>query len=115
MSENVNYGIQHNAQGYSAISRRKDGGQAFPHDYVNEKGWPDFEAGMTLRDYFATHAQAAASAADDIDFEFAEKMLGRECPDWDKDPIGNATFWADLRAKMRYIEADAMLRAREAS
>jgi len=68
-------------------------------------------AGMPLRDYFAARFEV------DPEFSttYAKTLLGRDVPDYHGDPIGNAIFWADFRARMRYIEADAMLRARGAA
>lgn len=65
-------------------------------------------AGMTLRDYFATHTEIDP----DLSSAYAKSVVGREIPDYHGDPLGNALFWAEYRARVRYIEADAMLRAR---
>ncbi|MGU2444404.1 hypothetical protein ACTXHA_28725 [Burkholderia cenocepacia] len=68
-------------------------------------------AGMSLRDYFATHTEIDP----DLSSAYAKSVVGREIPDYHGDPVGHALFWAEYRARMRYIEADAMLRARGAA
>ncbi|XYJ88173.1 hypothetical protein AEMCBJ_11710 [Cupriavidus necator] len=87
-----------------------NGGSAFPtsfnRDYPNE-----IVGGMTLRDYFA----AKVVVGDEIGVRYAEQLLGRAMPDYAAHPLANAIFWADARARLRYIEADAMLAAREAA
>ena len=65
--------------------------------------------GLTMRDYFA----ASVQVSDDLDRSFLEALTGRARPDWRYDPIGVLQFDAEVRAKLRYIEADAMLKARE--
>lgn len=90
---------------------RKTGGPAFPSEQheTNDNNWNQtFEPGMTLRDYFAAHVQVSlkgvtvAEAAD----------MGVPMPS-----SSSSEKWflwkAFMRARLRYIEADAMLRARE--
>ncbi len=81
-----------------------DGGPAFPRDerHIGHNGMP-------LRDYFA--AKVAVNDTD-ITVSYGEAVVGRKMPDYARDPMANAVFWADVRARLRYIEADAMLRAR---
>lgn len=64
-------------------------------------------AGMTLRDYAAIYARV-----EDMGINAAESLAGRTCPSWNDDPIGNMTFWAEAEAAVRYLKADAMLKAR---
>ena len=66
------------------------GGPAFPNEGFN--GWGKPQEGMTLRDYFAAKAMQGFAARDVFD-------------------NGLATPYQ--RAKLAYIEADAMLKARE--
>lgn len=73
--------------------------------------WDSMHAGMSLRDYFMAHAHMPDMQSDP-DAEYAEAIVGRECPLSDN-PIENAKFWAEYRAIMRGIEADAMLAERE--
>jgi hypothetical protein len=82
-----------------------DGGPAFPvPNDANVNG----QEGMTLRDYFA-------AKADGIDAEcsalYAEALTGRAKPEGG-DLIEWSIFWADADARAKYIQADAMLRAR---
>ena len=67
------------------------GGPAFPSTFHN--GWGEPEKGMTLRDYFAAKAMQGFAARDVFD-------------------PGLAT--PEQRAKLAYIDADAMLKARVA-
>ncbi|QZP24166.1 hypothetical protein [Pseudomonas mosselii] len=92
------------------------GGPAFPVSYDHQTFEPrHFDeakrlmSGMTLRDYFAAHT---AEVSDEIGIQYAEKIVGRKMPDFAAMPLDNAAFWAEYRAIMRYIEADAMLAAR---
>ena len=66
---------------------KNTGGPAFPRTQ-----WPN-ETGMTLRDYFAAKAMQGMNSRDGFD-------VGQAHP--------------EQRAKLAYIEADAMLKAREA-
>lgn len=88
-----------------------NGVPAFPHEYKYGDGTAHRNDGMTLRDYFAIHSGATSEG---IGVETAEKMVGRKAPDWASDATENIKFWAEVRAKLAYIEADAFLRAREA-
>lgn len=95
-----------------------DGGPAFPQpfwDNGNGSGVVTAEevqaGGMTLRDYFAS---TATPREGDINDHLATALLDRTCPEPGDDPEGYLQFWADARAKLRYIEADAMLKARTA-
>jgi hypothetical protein len=68
--------------------------------------------GMTLRDYFATHADIGN--VDGLPLSWGERLLGRKCPECNPAaPRPCLQWWADYRAAMRYMEADAMLKARE--
>jgi len=62
---------------------------------------------MTLRDYFAV--QANIGDVDQLTQACGAILLGREAPKWDEDTHGCMTWWAEYRAVLRYIEADAML------
>jgi hypothetical protein len=72
-----------------------DGGSAFPRteDAINHRN-RDFDLdGMTLRDYFATHAPPMTDQ-------------------WWKDSKGDGHHWVDADAAWRYAHANAMLKAR---
>ena len=66
-------------------TERDDGGSAFPHDSFNGP------RGMSLRDYFAAKAMQAAAT----------------------NPTGADGFTFEQRAEWAYLQADAMLKARE--
>ena len=79
-----------------------DGGSAFPHHpeaFSSHKG-------MTLRDYFAVHADMSLQVNDT---SWAEQFVGSPFPD---DILGQLKWQAELAAKCRYVLADAMLKAR---
>lgn len=85
---------------------------AFPSGLVDPKTPDDViqavDKGMSLRDYLATHCAIDAEHS----ATYAEAVMGRKAPSYGVDPKAHAIFAADFRAKLRYIEADAMLRAR---
>lgn len=96
------------------------GGPAFPCleaamtgiDSDGEERWEtEPHGGMTLRDYFASNCDIGN--VDELSLVTGVRLLGEDCPPMQNDPIGCLTWWANFRAKMRYIEADAMLKARE--
>ncbi|MFU2138329.1 hypothetical protein [Enterobacter hormaechei] len=70
------------------MSKKNDGGYAFPMEATDATAWRDCNQGMTLRDYFAAKAMQAMITA--------------------HEPQGAIPGWA-------YEMADEMLRAREAS
>lgn len=80
------------------MSKKNDGGYAFPMEATDATAWRDCNQGMTLRDYFAAKALSGWLAS---------------YPESCTHPIvaGNA----DEVAKHSYMLGDAMLRAREAS
>jgi len=93
------------------MSNTNTGGPAFPTENAHQSGpitW--HHEGMTLRDYFAAKAPKEIF---DVSLSHAKQLVGRECPAYIEDPKGFAEFWADCRAVLRYIEADAMLKARQ--
>lgn len=91
------------------------GGPAFPQDHRNTNGEGIQYFGMTLRDYFAAHTPPI----EELGVTAAESITGLKLPvrdnykdesDFWVDSIG---FWALANAKYRYMQADAMLEARE--
>lgn len=85
---------------------------AFPNDvgYLAKD-----RQGMTLRDYFAAHTPPI----EELGVTAAESITGLKLPirdnyedesDFWVDSIG---FWAMANAKYRYMQADAMMEARE--
>lgn len=73
-----------------------DGGQAFPAAWGEVPPMP----GMTLRDYFAAS------------YEPTEEDVKRTTALWERED-GKYFSLADVRAHLRYKEADAMLKERE--
>jgi hypothetical protein len=110
-----------------------DGGPAFPCEGGHSSGlYP--APGMTLRDYFAANCQAddrlvkCIRAMDDKSLEFFalypdserdEHITAVEYTDWSSLPSEVAKvkkrleLEANAIAKVRYMQADAMLKARE--
>lgn len=91
-----------------------DGGPAFPdgtHSVLRENGMLSETHGMSLRDYFAAHANIGN--VDELKTLDGEELLGRDMPDWKSDLRGWCAWWADYRSVLRYIEADAMIKARK--
>lgn len=91
-----------------------DGGTAFPCQHQGSTR--SDAAGMSMRDYFATHASLLAFRGEDgalCDYCAKHIMGGTPAPSWQDDPIGNLTWWADAEARLRMLSADAMLRARK--
>lgn len=78
------------------MSNTNTGGPAFPRDHAH-----DGHNGMTLRDYFAAHADVSIYTP----LDNLTAKLNR------KPTVGEM---AEYIASIRTIEADAMLKAREA-
>lgn len=100
------------------MSKKNTGGPAFPAAEAGQAHFGDSGVymGMTLRDYLAAHTPPA----DEIGAQAAEAITGLKMPIYDNyanksdfwvDSIG---FWALANAKYKYMQADAMLEAREA-
>lgn len=85
------------------------GGAAFPsmYDQTFEQNF-GHEAGMTLRDYFAAHADGFS---DQVTVEFAAEATGMTVPD-SHNGYDVALFWSRADAAYKYMQADAMLSAR---
>lgn len=100
------------------MSNKETGGSAFPilgltqNQSTGETLIHQFnEAGLTLRDYFAINADIGN--VDELSMALGERLLSRQCPSFNDDAVGLLLWWAEYRAKLRYIEADAMLEARK--
>lgn len=74
-------------------------------------GYPDPEPGMTLRDAFAVAYRPPG--ADGISASWAAIVMGRQCPEWADDPLAVIAYFVEAEARLAYMHADAMLRARE--
>ena len=88
------------------MSTINDGGPAFP--VQDAAKWQAH--GMSLRDYFAIHADMGD--VEELSRAWGEKLLGRANPGI-SDLVACLQWWAEYRATLRYMEADAMLAARE--
>lgn len=88
------------------------GGAAFPsmYDQTFEQNF-GHEAGMTMRDYFASHADGFSYG---VTAEFASQATGLEVPE-SHDGYEVALFWSKADAIYKYMQADAMLAARGVS
>lgn len=65
--------------------------------------------GLSRLDYFAAHAEVDP----EYTVAYAEAVVGRPCPNYITDVISNAKWWAEFEAKMKFIKAEAMLKAEE--
>ncbi|MGC0013786.1 hypothetical protein ACPRR8_24025 [Enterobacter hormaechei] len=86
------------------MSKKNNGGYAFPLGATDATAWRDCNQGMTLRDYFAGKALQGLCANSGGPFQ-ANNMSGWAIVNCDLDDIATES----------YRLADAMLRAREAS
>lgn len=101
-----------------------NGGPAFPvstsvNDATGEYGHQTGNAtwqcpGMTLRDYFAAHADCST---DEMSIPYAESLIGRPMPVQSVPARPTywrevAEWWAEAEAIGCYLKADAMLKAR---
>ena len=86
------------------------GGPAFPRPMAETSLGGNFEQdGMSLRDYFASLADRFPP---DADINHVEGIVGRPFPE-EQGPLAAVMWWAEADAKYAYIQADAMLAARE--
>lgn len=108
------------------MSKVDDGGPAFP----NHKGshnriggmisgeWESSATGLSVRDYFAAKANIGENTPTTHQ---ARGVMGEEPPQWP--PFGSTVdfeqclkcvkWWAEAEARLRYVYADAMLKARK--
>lgn len=75
------------------------------------------ERGISMRDYFAIHADMYELIESDgfIPQRIAVHVMGNQPPNWDNEPIAATEWWCEAEARVRYMKAGAMLKAREAS
>ena len=88
--------------------KTNNGGPAFP----NPSGDDRDNNGMTLRDWFA--GQDSLEEFRDIPVSVGVVVAG-PCPktQFEDDPLAWLDWWALVRARLKYLRADAMLKARE--
>lgn len=89
-----------------------DGGPAFPLQSIGPEFQPGY-SGMTMRDYFA-----AAEKLEDLDetciSDIAVTLAGPiPTGNWRTNTVEWIKWKAKWRAEMRFIRADAMIKARE--
>ena len=104
-------------------TKPNDGGPAFPVPTISGPdltvSYPEHVRGMTLLDWFAGQIQFSP---DEPSVYEAKAVMKEEPPTWP--PFGTSVeydqmekcvlWWAKARARLRMIEADAMLAAGEA-
>lgn len=101
---------------------KNTGGSAFPGGLFETAscGQNDrmpYNDGMTLLDYFATHADISKELEYDsatLSTSLAVKLMKDQVmPAWTEDFEGALMWWYEAEARLRYIKATAMIRARE--
>lgn len=94
------------------MDKINDGGPAFPS--LRELGdIATTDAGMTLRDYFATHCNTLGDkVSTDLAVELAATQ-GVTKPGDNQDTLGWHRYWCAVHSAHRYMMADAMLAARD--
>jgi len=109
----------------STTPKINDGGPAFPWQIEVKAGSfnpfrgrvvppneCDIEVyeGMTLRDWLA--GQESLSDCD-LQISAMEQIVRKRSPKFAENPLAYMTWEAEVRAVLRYIRADAMIRARQ--
>ena len=92
-----------------------DGGPAFPN-VPSDPGYSQWEQGMTLRDWFARQ-DSLKDLGDLNNMQLKDAVpiavaIAGPHPSGE-DPLAWVEWWARVRARLKYIRADAMLKARE--
>ena len=83
------------------------GGAGFGGEPAGKEGEITYYGGIHFRDYFAATVPLDIKINDQ---DLGEQIVGRPMPETDLEVI----VWAyELEAKLRYMKADAMLKARE--
>lgn len=93
----------------STTPKVDDGGPAFPAPQNGPDGCTQY--GMSLRDWFA--GQEKLADCNDIAISSMESIIGEESPRFSDNPLAYFIWEAKALAALRYIRADAMLRARQ--
>ena len=88
------------------MNTKNDGGPAFPvmWDYAES------EAGMSLRDWFAGQHPVIDG---ELSITLAEALMCEHLPK-SKTSLENRRWWAEAEARLKYLNADAMIAARDA-
>jgi hypothetical protein len=100
------------------MNKINNGGPAFPVTPENEARMNGSGGkGISARDYFAAKADISKDLEDDgcIAERLALNLMdGSPMPAWDSDYLAARIWWAEAEARLRYMKADAMLKARQA-
>ena len=104
------------------MSTQNNSGSAFPmfttqYDFgLGETVPKTVTQGMTLRDYFAAKADLSKDIEKDgcIEQRLAQELMESPPPNWDNEYLKARIWWLEAEMRLRYLKADAMLRAREA-
>jgi hypothetical protein len=91
------------------MSEKDDGGPAYPAGYGLD-GICIVYPGMSLRDWLA--GQEDLNDCAETSFKSFSEALGITPVNYASDPIGYMAWEAEIRAKIKYMRADAMLKAR---
>ena len=65
-----------------------------------------------LRDHFATTAAIGRDMNGNILTASAAVVMGEEPPHWDTNPAKAMQWWCDAEARIRYLKAESMMKAR---
>lgn len=88
----------------------KDGGPAFPFLEVDHDGRPYHQnSGLSLRDYFAIHAEKPDLTQ--LEHQEFTQLAGKFTGSYRT--LDHLLWLAETEAALRYLIADAMLKARE--
>jgi len=101
-------------------SKPFDGGPAFPFKCQGQTTGPEIYYGMSLRDWFAGNDDLTDWNKVNMEPAMMEALAGRKIPECVKSRIPNSEQdWLELleflslvRAKLRYMRSDAMVKAR---
>lgn len=94
------------------MSEVNNGGAEFPTlgNVAHNSDWPT-EDGMSLRDYFAAQHRFDENGITTIQ---AEAVMAEKSPDWmTESHLDCLKWWIEAEARIRFLAADAMLKARE--
>lgn len=65
-----------------------------------------------LLDHFASTAAIGRDASGNISTLSAKAVMGEDPPDWEAAPAVAMQWWCDAEARIRYVKAEAMIKAR---
>ncbi|MDN6885298.1 hypothetical protein QMO14_16960 [Variovorax sp. CAN2819] len=65
-----------------------------------------------LRDHFATTAAIGRDANGNISTASAKAVMFEDPPDWEAGPTAAMQWWCDAEARIRYVKAESMMKAR---